>query len=96
MPTHLDLEEAMAISEMAFLPCRGIATADASDASYALRVEDEAGGALLTIAHIARSQYSDPVHLAGLLEQARLELSKDGVQLAAWSMPIQPEASPSR
>src|SRR5690606_24188745 len=53
MPTHLDLEEAMAISEMAFLPCRGITDADASDASYALRVEDETGAALLTIAHVA-------------------------------------------
>ncbi len=89
MPTHLALEEAMAISEMAFLPCQGITDADASDASYALRVEDETGAVLLTIAHIARSQYSDPVHLAGLLEQARLELSKDGVQLTPWSMPTQ-------
>ncbi|AFN77874.1 hypothetical protein PSJM300_09030 [Stutzerimonas stutzeri DSM 10701] len=96
MPTHLDLEEAMAISEMAFLPCRGITDADASDASYALRVEDETGAALLTIAHVARSQYSDPVHLAGLLEQARLELSKDGIQLTPWSMPTQSGASPSR
>ncbi|WP_376750313.1 hypothetical protein [Stutzerimonas nitrititolerans] len=50
MPTHLDLEEAMAISEMAFLPCRGITDANVSDASYALRVEDETGAALLTIA----------------------------------------------
>lgn len=89
MSTHLDLEGAMAISEMAFLPCRGIADSDSSDASYALRIEDETGRTLLSIAHIARSQYSDPVHLAGLLEQTRLELSKDGVQLAAWSMPTQ-------
>lgn len=89
MSIHLDIETAMAISEMAFLPCRGIASSDASDASYALRIEDDMGSTLLSIAHIARSQYSDPVHLAGLLEQARLELSKDGVQLAAWSMPRQ-------
>lgn len=90
MSTTLDLEEACAISEMAFLPCRGIATPDNADASYALRVEDETGRELLSIAHVARSQYSDPLHLAGLIEQTRLELSKDGIQLSPWSMPMQP------
>lgn len=91
MSIHLDLEEAIAISEMAFLPCRGISTVDTSDASYALRIEDDTGRTLLSIPHVARSQYSDPLHLAGLLEQTRLELSKDGVHLSPWSMPMQPE-----
>lgn len=87
---HLDLDEAMRISEMAFLPCRGVATADASDASFALQVLDEIGREALTIRHVAHSQYSDARHLAGLLEQARLELSKDGQHLAPWSMPSEP------
>ena len=90
MSMILDLEEACSISEMAFLPCRGIAAPDHADASYALRVEDDVGRELLSIAHIARSQYGDPRHLAGLLEQARLELSKDGISLSPWSMPMQP------
>lgn len=86
--TSITLEQAMAISESAFLPCRGIAQADPSDASYSIRVVDILGAELLSIAHIAQSQYGNPVHLAGIIEQARLELSKDGQQLAAWSMPF--------
>jgi hypothetical protein len=42
---------------------------------------------LLSQAHVARSQYGDPTRLAGLIELARLELSKDGYELAPWSMP---------
>ena len=96
MSNGLDLEEACAISELAFLPCRGIATPDDGDASYGLRVEDDTGRELLSIAHIARSQYSNPLHLAGLLEQARLELSKDGISLSPWSMPMQPGSTPAQ
>ena len=96
MSTRLDLAQACAISELAFLPCRGIATPDEGDASYGLRVEDDTGRQLLSIAHIARSQYSDPQHLAGVLEQARLELSKDGIALSPWSMPLQPGTTPAQ
>ena len=86
----LELDEAIRITEMAFLPCRAVAHADAQDASYSLRVLDEADCERFSIAHIGLSQYRDPVHLAALIEQARLELSKDGLQLAPWSMPGQP------
>lgn len=88
--THLTLDEARRISEMAFLPYRGETRADDGDASYSLQIIDQQQRTLLTIAHIARSQYSDPVHLAGVLEHARLELSKDGHALAPWSLPGQP------
>lgn len=87
---HLALDEAMCISEMAFLPCHASAKANNEDASFSLQVINATGGEVLSIAHIARSQYTDPVHLAGLLEKARLQLSKDGLQLSAWSMPAQP------
>ncbi|QGZ31527.1 hypothetical protein [Stutzerimonas stutzeri] len=87
---RLSLDEAMRISAMAFLPCHAVTRADNEDASYSLRVIDAAGDEILSIAHIARSQYADPVHLAGLLENARVQLSKDGVALSAWSMPAQP------
>ena len=90
---RLDLDEAMRISEMAFLPCHATAKADRGDASFSLRVINAAGNDILSISHIARSQYADPVHLAGLLENARLQLSKDGVSLSAWSMPAQPGIS---
>ncbi|WP_028240977.1 hypothetical protein [Stutzerimonas azotifigens] len=86
----LSLEEATGISEMAFLPLRAETVVDLDDVSFSLKVVDDLGNALLSIAHIARSQYADPVHLAGMLEQARLELSKDGHLLAPWSMPYQP------
>lgn len=87
---HLTLNEAMRISEMAFLPCHATAKPDNEDASFSLRVVGTGGDEILSIPHIARSQYTEPVHLAGLLENARLQLSKDGVPLGAWSMPSQP------
>ncbi|NKQ10526.1 hypothetical protein [Pseudomonas sp. SST3] len=90
---RLALNEAMRISEMAFLPCHATAKADHEDASFSLRVVDAVGDEILSISHIARSQYTDPIHLAGLLENARLQLSRDGVSLGAWSMPAQPGTS---
>ncbi|MFG3695479.1 hypothetical protein ACGFZ6_19150 [Stutzerimonas stutzeri] len=86
---RIEIDEAMLISEMAFLPCHATTSADSNDASFSLRVFDDAGEERLSIPHIARTQYSDPTHLAGLLEGARLQLSKDGVALSAWSLPIQ-------
>lgn len=90
---QLTLDEAMRISEMAFLPCHVITVADNQDASFSLQVTNEAGDEILSIAHIARSQYAAPLHLAGLLEHARLQLSKDGISLSAWSMPAQPDVT---
>jgi len=87
--SHLRLDEATSISELAFLPYRGVVSAHADDASFALSVLDEDGKQLLSLPHIARTQYSDPIHLAGLLEEARLEMSKDGYALLPWSMPFQ-------
>lgn len=90
MNAQLSLDEAVRISEMAFLPCRATAHTDQGDASFSLRVIDAFGAEILSIAHIARTQYASPAHLAALLENARLELSKDGVTLSAWSLPAQP------
>ncbi|MBA1279335.1 hypothetical protein [Stutzerimonas stutzeri] len=87
---QLTLDEAMRISEMAFLPCHVTTVADHEDASFSLRVTNAAGDEALSIAHIARSQYATLLHLAGLLEHARLQLSKDGISLSPWSMPEQP------
>ncbi len=86
----LSLDEATRISEMAFLPLRAITQRDLDDASYSLRVENASDEVVLSIAHVARSQYADAAQLAALLDKARLELSKDGHTLAPWSMPYQP------
>ncbi|MBA1274150.1 hypothetical protein [Stutzerimonas azotifigens] len=91
----LSLDEATRISEMAFLPLRAITDIDPDDASYSLRVEDASGALVLSIAHVARSQYADAAHLAAILDKARLELSKDGHILAPWSMPYQPGVAES-
>jgi len=92
--THISLDEAISISELAFLPFRGEAIVHSEDASFALNVRDEIGVEVLSLPHIARTQYADPIHLAGLLEQARLDLSKDGFSLLPWSMPFQAEVTP--
>lgn len=90
MHAQISLDEAIGICEMAFLPCRAIAHPDQCDASFSLRVIDPSGNEILAISHIARTQYTAPAHLAAVLESARLELSKDGVALSAWSLPAQP------
>jgi len=86
---HLTLEEALHISSLAFQPYSCTTRVNPEDASFALSVQNAAGHELLSVPHIARSQYSDPVHLAGTLELSRLELSKDGYALEPWSMPFQ-------
>jgi hypothetical protein len=87
--THLTLDQARQLVCQAFLPLRCATEADREDASFSLKVSDEAERTLYAIAHLARSQYSEPIRLAGLIEQARLELSKDGHALYPWSMPFQ-------
>lgn len=85
------LDEAMSIASQAFLPYRCVTLPHAEDASFAMRIHDDADREILSVPHVARSQYSDPVRLAGMLEQARLDLSKDGYSLLPWSMPFQPD-----
>ena len=85
----LSLERAVQISEQAFVPFSAVVQTHREDASFALRVLDDAGNCLASLPHIARVQSANPLHLAGILEQLRLEMSKDGHVLSAWSMPFQ-------
>lgn len=87
MTQPLSLEQALRITEQAFLPHQCQTFYTAADASFAVRVFDDSAVELLSLSHVARTQYSDPVRLAGLIELARLELCKDGYELTAWSMP---------
>ena len=87
MSTALSLEEAQHIVEQAFLPHACTTQAAPEDASFSFRVADDSEVVLLSQAHVARSQYADAARLAGLIELARLELSKDGYELTPWSMP---------
>ncbi len=87
MTTSLCLDEARRIVEHAFLPHTCRTQADQQDASFAFRVIDDSDVELLSRPHVARSQYLDATRLAATIELARLELSKDGYELAPWSMP---------
>lgn len=87
MSQLLSLEEAVQITEQAFLPHSCETIADRDDASFSFRVFDDADVVLHSHAHVARSQYQDPARLAGLIELTRLELCKDGYELTPWSMP---------
>lgn len=87
MNSAINLDEALRIVEQAFLPHTCKTREDRDDASFSFRVFDDSEVELLSQAHVARSQYSDATRLAGLIELARLELSKDGYELVPWSMP---------
>ena len=87
MHSALSLEEARNIVEQAFLPHSCTTQTISEDASFSFRVFDDSDVELLSHTHVARSQYADAARLAGLIELARLELSKDGYELTPWSMP---------
>lgn len=85
---QLSLERAVEISEQAFLPFFAQVQVDRDDASFSIHVLDAANNCMGSLPHVARAQSANPIHLAGVLEQLRLELSKDGHLLTAWSMPF--------
>ena len=88
---QLSLERALEIVQQAFLPFTANIQSNREDASFSLQVLDEHGRCLASLPHVARAQSANPVHLAGVVEQLRLELSKDGHALAPWSMPFIPD-----
>jgi len=57
---RIEIDEAMRISEVAFLPGHATTSADSNDASFSLRVFDDAGEERLSIPHIARTQTAIP------------------------------------
>ena len=70
------LDEAMSIASQAFLPYRCVTLPHAGDASFAMHIHDDTDREILSVPHVARSQYCDPVRRAGRLEQARRDLER--------------------
>jgi hypothetical protein len=90
---QLSLDRAVQISEQAFVPFSTRIQVNREDASFSLEVLSSTGVCLVSLPHVARPQSLSPIHLAGLLEQLRLDLAKDGHALAPWSMPFVAEVN---
>lgn len=90
MNATLRFNEALLITGRAFQPYQCVAWSElGSNGGLSLSVVDRTGTRLLGRARIPSSAYSDPEQLAGLLQQAREELSHNGYNLQDWSMPSQ-------
>lgn len=90
MNATLRFNEALLITGRAFQPYQCVAWSElGSDGGLSPSVVDRTGTRLLGRTRIPSSAYSDPEQLAGLLQQAREELSHNGYNLQDWSMPSQ-------
>src|SRR5690606_7446089 len=59
--------------------------------AFGFTVSSVSGATLLTVPVISHFQYAHPLRLAGVLEQARLDLTNRGCALEPWSMPYIPD-----
>ncbi|BCD87225.1 hypothetical protein PSm6_36320 [Pseudomonas solani] len=91
MTTPISLDTAMRLATEAFLPYGCKALAHEEDDSFSLTVTDLHGEKVLDIGHIRSTQYANPVRLAGVLEQARMDLAHQGRNLDPWAMPFIPD-----
>jgi len=96
MSTPIELDIAIKLAAGAFQPYGCVTRANAADDSFGFSVLNSEGAEVLSIPHIPRTQYADPLRLAGVIEQARLDLSHKGCHLDPWSMPfiLDPSAIP--
>jgi hypothetical protein len=92
MSTSLDIDIAMHLASEAFSPYRCNAHQNGDD-SFTLSVRNSDGGEVLNIPKVPRTQYSQPLRLVGVIEQARLDLTHKGCQLEPWAMPFIPDPS---
>ncbi|MGC8116970.1 hypothetical protein ACP3VQ_18285 [Metapseudomonas otitidis] len=91
MTTPITRDIAMRLATQAFLPYGCQARAHDEDDSFSFTVTDLHGGKVLEISHVRSTQYADPVRLAGVLEQVRLDLTHQGRNLDPWAMPYIPD-----
>lgn len=89
MTTPITRDTAMRLATQAFLPYGCQTRAHDEDDSFT--VTDLHGGKVLEISHVRSTQYADPVRLAGVLEQVRLDLTHQGRNLDPWAMPYIPD-----
>lgn len=87
MSEQLDMDTAMTLASDAFQPYGCVTAANPEDDSFNLTVMGSDGTTLLNIAHVHSTQYVNPVRLSGVIEQARMDLSRKGCHLDPWSMP---------
>ncbi|QLC72428.1 hypothetical protein LPB260_16770 [Pseudomonas sp. LPB0260] len=88
MDAPLRFNEALLIADRAFKPFQCVAwSPQDGTGELSLTVIDRTSTRLLGRTQLPSSIYSDPDKLAKVLEQSRQELSKQGFNLAPWSMP---------
>ncbi|MFC5697093.1 hypothetical protein ACFPU0_16175 [Pseudomonas sp. GCM10022186] len=90
MSTPITRHTAMRLACEAFVPYGCKAQAHDSDDSFSLSVHDVQGQQMLSIEHIPSDQYGDLASLAGVIEQARAGLQRQGRELNPWTMPFVP------
>lgn len=87
MRSEIPLDTAMQLTSQAFLPYGCNARAAHDGQHFGFDVTDLRGHTVLSVASVSALQFSDPLRLAGVLEQARLDLAHQGRNLDPWSMP---------
>ncbi|WP_019339183.1 hypothetical protein [Stutzerimonas stutzeri] len=88
MNSPLRFNDALLITDRAFKPFQCVAwTLLEGNGELSITVLD--GSESRTVGHckLASNVYSDPVKLGHSLEQARADLSRQGMHLAPWQMP---------
>ncbi|WP_434456272.1 hypothetical protein JQR85_11875 [Stutzerimonas urumqiensis] len=88
MNTQLRFNEALLITDRAFKPFQCVAwTLPEGNGEVSITVVDRTHSRTLGRRRLTKAVYSDPAQLAATLEQAREDLSRDGVHFAPWHMP---------
>jgi hypothetical protein len=87
MSDHLELDTVIRLAREAFLPYTCISQINPGDDNVRLNVVGSDGNEVLSIPNLSPAQYSDPLRLSGVLQQARLDLTHKGCNLQPWEMP---------
>ncbi len=89
MNAMLRVNEALLIADRAFQPFQCVAWAPQDGSGVlSLSVIDRTSSRLLGRTALPGSSYLDPQQLAGILQQSREELSRQGYRLEPWQMPV--------
>lgn len=88
MNTTLRFNDALLIADRAFLPFQCIAWSPQDGTGVvSISVVDRTSTRLLGRTQLSSDTYTDPKQLAAALSRSRDELSRQGFDLAPWSMP---------